>query len=272
MLIEDSQYDKWEFKCPTTLHRPFTRVKHPTGPADLTLALLLASQAHLGHSPSLWNTKTQAYIYGIRQGVHIISLDATLSHLKLAASVVRGVSANGGLILFVGTRSGQDQAIVGAARRTGGYHLFHRWLPGAITNGEYVIGRGRLKAEPVDPRKLEFGLPPQPPVIPKALKPDLVVIMNPLENHVLLRECTAHRIPTIGIIDTNADPSLVTYAIPANDDSLRCVEVIAGTLGRAGEDGRLEREARDKRRNMRIAMKEIKAVDGKVTIRVAEHA
>jgi len=169
----------------TCFHRPFTRVKHPTGPADMTLALLLASQAHLGHSPSLWNTKTQAYIYGIRQGVHIISLDATLSHLRLAASVVRGVSANGGLILFVGTRAGQDQAIVAAAQRTGGYHLFHRWLPGAITNGEYVIGRGRLKATPVDPRKVDFEMPLEPPVIPKALKPDLVVVMNPLENHVL---------------------------------------------------------------------------------------
>ena len=73
------------------------------------------------------------------------------------------------------------------------------------------------------------------------LKPDLVVVLNPMENWVLLHECGLHSIPTIGIIDTNADPTWVTYPIPANDDSLRCVQVIAGVLGRAGQEGQAVR-------------------------------
>ena len=76
-----------------------------------------------------------------------------------------------------------------------------------------------------------------------ALKPDLVVCLNPLENWVLLHECGLYNIPTIGIIDTDADPTWVTYPVPANDDSLRCVQVIAGVLGRAGEEGQAKRMA-----------------------------
>ena len=73
------------------------------------------------------------------------------------------------------------------------------------------------------------------------LKPDLVVVLNPLENYNLLHECAIHHIPTIGVIDTDANPTWVTYPIPANDDSLRCIETIAGVLGRAGEEGQEKR-------------------------------
>ena len=76
------------------------------------------------------------------------------------------------------------------------------------------------------------------------LKPDLVVCVNPLENHVMLHECGLHGVPTVGIIDTDANPTWVTYPIPANDDSLRCVQLIAGVLGRAGEEGQRKRRER----------------------------
>lgn len=79
-----------------------------------------------------------------------------------------------------------------------------------------------------------------------SIKPDLVVCLNPLENWVMLHECGLHGIPTIGVIDTDANPTWVTYPIPANDDSLRCVQLIAGVLGRAGEEGQRRRQARAK--------------------------
>ena len=182
------------------------------------------------------------YIFGIRQGIHIISLDITASHLRRACRVVSAVAESGGLILFVGTRSGQDRCVVNAAKLAGGCHLFERWIPGSITNGQQILGSCKMKFVDEYDRELK-GLKDELQDQP-ALKPDLVVCMNPLENWVMLHECGMNNIPTIGIIDTDANPTWVTYPIPANDDSLRCVQVIAGALGKAGEEGQQRRIAK----------------------------
>jgi len=179
------------------------------------------------------------YIFGIRQGIHIISLDVTASHLRRACRVVSGVAEKGGLILFVGTRLGQDRCVVKAAQLAGGCHLFERWTPGSITNGHQILGTCRTKVVDEFDREIpgfDEELQDRP-----VLRPDLVVCLNPLENHVMLHECGLNAIPTIGIVDTDANPTWVTYPIPANDDSLRCVQVIAGVLGRAGEEGQERR-------------------------------
>ena len=179
------------------------------------------------------------YIFGIRQGIHIFSLDVTASHLRRACRIVSGVAERGGLILFAGTRPGQDRCVVKAAELAGGCHLFERWTPGSITNGHQILSRCKTKV--VDEFDREMDGYAKELVERPALKPDLVVCLNPLENWVLLHECGMNAIPTIGIIDTDANPTWVTYPIPANDDSLRCVQVIAGVLGRAGEEGRMSR-------------------------------
>jgi small subunit ribosomal protein S2 len=197
-------------------YKPHELVLNPPRPKDITLELLLASQAHLGHSTSLWNPANQRYIFGVRQGVHIISLEATAAHLRRAAKVVEGVAYHGGIILFVGTRSGQAPAVVNAARLAKGCHLFDKWTPGSITNAEQILARCAIKAVDKDDQVIngfEEKLAKW-----RALKPDLVVIMNPLENYSLLHECGLNNIPTIGVVDTNADPTWVTYPIPANDD------------------------------------------------------
>ncbi|KAI9876139.1 MAG: 37S ribosomal protein, mitochondrial [Pleopsidium flavum] len=220
-------------------YQPHTLLTHPPSPRDITVELLLASQSHMGHSTSLWNPANSRYIFGIRQGIHIISLDVTAAHLRRACKIVSGVTERGGLILFVGTRSGQERCVVNAARLAGGCHLFERWVPGSITNGQQILGQCRLKVVDEFDRELQgFG---EQLVDRAALKPDLVVCLNPLENYVLLHECGLNNIPTIGIIDTDANPTWVTYPIPANDDSMRCVQVIAGVLGRAGEEGQKRR-------------------------------
>ena len=126
------------------------------------------------------------------------------------------VVKRGGMVLFVGTRDGQDRAVARAAELAKGYHLFERWIPGSITNGQQILGRCRTKV--VDEFDNEVpGFDDQLLERP-VLRPDLVVCMNPLENYVLLHECALNNIPTIGVIDTNADPTWVTYPIPANDD------------------------------------------------------
>ena len=218
---------------------PDAFVESPPAPSEVTLPMLLAAQAHLGHSTSLWNPMNSRYIFGVRQGIHVISLEATAAHLRRASRVVAGVAEHGGLILFVGTRKGQEFAVVRAARRAGGCFLFDRWVPGTITNGLQILGFAEKKAvDPFDRRidGFEDDLADMAPI-----KPDLVVCLNPLENYVLLRECGQQGIPTVGVVDTDADPTWVTYPIPANDDSIRCVQLIAGALGMAAREGRQAR-------------------------------
>ncbi|KAH9993276.1 37S ribosomal protein MRP4 [Xylariaceae sp. FL0662B] len=212
---------------------------NPPGPKDVTLELLMASQLHMGHHTSLWNPANARYIYGIRQGIHIISLEETAAHLRRAARVVEGVAYRGGLILFAGTRPGHMQIVTQAATLARACHLFTRWIPGSITNSDVILAGLAMQMldendEPVE--GMDRHLDDRRPLVP-----DLVVCLNPLENFVLLHECALANVPTIAVIDTNVEPSWATYAIPANDDSLRGVAVIASVLGRAGEAGQKRR-------------------------------
>ncbi|KAK4496919.1 hypothetical protein PRZ48_011368 [Zasmidium cellare] len=228
-------------------YRPHELLSNPPSPKDITLELLLASQAHIGHSTSLWHPANARYIFGVRgrkvdgeSPIHIISLDTTAAHLRRACKIVSGVTERGGLVLFVGTREGQARATVRAAQLAKGCHLFTKWIPGSITNGQQILGKCAKKVvnefdQEVPGFEDQLGAK-------AAVKPDLVVCLNPLENYVLLHECGLNNIPTIGIVDTDCNPTWVTYPIPANDDSLRCVQVIAGVLGRAGQEGQKRRQ------------------------------
>jgi len=176
----------------------------------------MAAQAHMGHNTANWNPANARYIHGEREGIHIISLETTAVHLRRAARVVEEVAYHGGLILFVGTRPGQMPIVVRTAELAGACHLFQKWTPGTITNRDTLLASGLLqivdeKDRPVN--GFEKHLMDRRPVMP-----DLVVCLNPLENYTLLHECGMATIPTIGIIDTDANPTWVTYQIPANDD------------------------------------------------------
>jgi small subunit ribosomal protein S2 len=232
----------------TPTYEPENLISNPPRPSDVTLELLLASQSHMGHATSLWNPRNSRYIFGIRDGIHIISLDVTAAYLRRAAKVVEEVARRGGLILFVGTRVGQQRAVVKAAENAKGCHIFERWIPGSLTNGQQLLKRCDMKV--VD--ALDQEIPEYKPYLQErgVLKPDLVVCLNPLENEVLLHECGIHNIPTIGVIDTDADPTRVTYPIPANDDSMRCIHVIAGVLGKAGQQGQQKRLEQSKAGNL----------------------
>ncbi|KAI0814020.1 hypothetical protein GGR55DRAFT_687031 [Xylaria sp. FL0064] len=220
-------------------YRPGDLFLNPPGPKDVTLELLMASQAHMGHHTSLWNPANARYIYGIRQGIHIISLEQIAAHLRRAARVVEEVAYRGGLILFVGTRPGQTQIVTQAARLARACHLFTKWTPGSITNSDVILNGMQIQMLDENDEPLEGfdrHLNERRPLVP-----DLVVCLNPLENYTLLRECALANVPTIGVVDTNTEPTWVTYAIPANDDSLRCLAVISSVLGRAGETGHKRR-------------------------------
>ncbi|KNB05941.1 40S ribosomal protein S2 [Fusarium oxysporum f. sp. lycopersici 4287] len=197
---------------------------------------------------SLWNPANSRYIYGVRQGVHIISLETTAAHLRRAARVVEEVAYKAGLILFVGNRKGQMEIVTQAAEMAGACHLFTKWTPGAITNRDVILKMAGTKV--VDHKDQELPGFESYRGSARPLMPDLVVCLNPLENYTLLYECGLKSIPTIGVIDTNVDPSWVTYTIPANDDSLRAMAVVGGVLGRAGQRGQQRRMADAKKKNM----------------------
>ncbi|KAL9624544.1 MAG: hypothetical protein Q9160_001208 [Pyrenula sp. 1 TL-2023] len=218
-----------------TEYLPDTHLKRPLPASGITLPKLLASQTHLGHATSLWHPGNSSYIFGIRDGIHIISLETTLAYLRRACRVVTEVARQGGLILFVGTRAGFQEIVVKAAKLSGGYHIFDRWTPGSLTNGQQILGKCRLKVvDGIDKEIEKFSdrLEDYP-----VARPDLVVCLNPLENEVCLHECGLYNIPTVGIIDTDANSSWVTYPIPANDDSLRSVTLLTMALGKAGQEG-----------------------------------
>lgn len=193
-------------------------VANPPKPEEVTLELLMASQTHMGHNTSLWNPSNSRYIYGVREGIHIISLETTAAHLRRAARVVEDVAFRGGLILIVGTRKGQMEIVTKAAALAGACHVFTKWTPGAITNRDVILQNARTQVVGKTDEKLDnfevYASSSRP------LMPDLVVCLNPKENYTLLAECGLKDIPTIGVIDTDANPTWVTYTIPANDDRL----------------------------------------------------
>lgn len=171
------------------------------------------------------NPNFMPYAYGTRAGITLIDLDHTLPLLRRAAKVVRAIAANDGQIVFIGTRPDLRPVVQKAAQRLGsqGYHVGDRWLPGTLTNKWQMFGHETVRS--------------------KRVIPDLVVLLNPLSNMVAIQECALSNVPTIGIVDSNVDPRVVMYPIPANDESPRTAEIVAGVLSIAGREGIALREA-----------------------------
>ncbi|KAF5386806.1 hypothetical protein D9615_001851 [Tricholomella constricta] len=209
------------FKPRHTLHKPA---------AQATTSALLASGAHFGHAATRMNPNFVPYAYGTRSGITIIDLDQTLPMLRRAANLVRAVAYAGGQIIFIGTRPDLRPVVQKAAERLGpqGFHVGDRWLPGTLTNKIPLFGLDVVKNTKV--------------------VPDLVVLLNPLANMNAIRECAIEHVPTIGIVDSNVDPRIVMYPIPANDESTRTAELIAGVLSIAGREGAALVETEKKRR------------------------
>ncbi|KAJ7489878.1 ribosomal protein S2, flavodoxin-like domain-containing protein [Mycena galericulata] len=186
---------------------------------NATVSSLLAAGAHFGHATSRMNPNFMPYAYGVRANSTIIDLDHTVPLLRRAANLVRAVAFAGGQILFIGTRPDLRQIVKSAAARIGdqGYYISDRWIPGTLTN----------TAELYSPQVARET----------AHIPDLVILLNPLKNITCIRECALAHVPTIAIIDSDADPRIVMYPIPANDESPQTAEIVAGILSIAGREG-----------------------------------
>ncbi|KAH8117497.1 ribosomal protein S2, flavodoxin-like domain-containing protein, partial [Phellopilus nigrolimitatus] len=199
--------------------QPHHSLHRPPAPGQLTLSALIAAGAHLGHSTSLLNQNFMPYAYGTRAGITLIDLDHTVPMLRRAANLTRSVAAAGGTVVFIGTRPDIRGAVKKASERMGvqSYYVGDKWLPGTLTNRQHHFGQHTVETTKIIP--------------------DLLVILNPLANMPAIREAAIEHIPTIGIIDSNVDPRIVMYAIPANDESTRTAELVAGVLSIAGREG-----------------------------------
>lgn len=226
---------------------------------EFTMRQLLEAGVHFGHHTKRWNPKMSPYIFGVRNGIHIIDLQQTMPMLYAALSAVREVTAAGGRILFVGTKRQASDLIADAAGRCGQYFVNHRWLGGTLTNWKTItasIQRLRDLDETLDTeesgltKKELLGLTREREKLQRALGgikemgglPDILFVVDTNKEAIAIKEAKKLNIPVVGIIDSNSDPDGISYAIPGNDDAIRSIALYCDLVSRAVLDG-LQQEA-----------------------------
>ena len=232
----------------------------------VSMKQLLEAGVHFGHQTRRWNPKMAPYIYTERNGIYIIDLQKTVKKLEEAYNFVREISAEGGNVLFVGTKKQAQDAIKEEAARCGGYYVNARWLGGMLTNFRTMRTRIDRLAQL---RKMEedgtFAMLPKKEVIKhqgeiaklekylggvKEMKkiPAALFIVDPRKERNAIAEARKLNIPIVAIVDTNCDPDEIDYVIPGNDDAIRAIRLIAAAMasavieGRQGEDAAAEAE------------------------------
>ena len=229
--------------------------------AVVSMKQLLEAGVHFGHQTRRWNPKMAPYIYTERNGIYIIDLQKTVKKLEEAYNFVRDLSANGGNVLFVGTKKQAQDAIREEAARCGGYYVNARWLGGMLTNFRTMRTRiDRL----TQLRKMEedgtFAMLPKKEVIKhqaeieklekylggvKEMKklPAALFIVDPRKERNAIAEARKLNIPIVAIVDTNCDPDEIDYVIPGNDDAIRAIRLIASAMASASIEGRQGEDA-----------------------------
>ena len=232
----------------------------------VSMKQLLEAGVHFGHQTRRWNPKMATYIYTERNGIYIIDLQKTVKKLEEAYNFVREISANGGNVLFVGTKKQAQDAIKEEAARCGGYYVNARWLGGMMTNFRTMRTRidrlAQLRKMEQDgtfamlPKKEVIGLQAEIEKLEKYLGgvkemkklPAALFIVDPRKERNAIAEARKLNIPIVAIVDTNCDPDEIDYVIPGNDDAIRAIRLIAATManaaieGRQGEDAGVEAE------------------------------
>ena len=224
--------------------------------AVVSMKQLLEAGVHFGHQTRRWNPKMAPYIYTERNGIYIIDLQKTVKKLEEAYNFVRDISANGGNVLFVGTKKQAQDAIKEEAARCGGYYVNARWLGGMLTNFRTMRTRIDRLAQL---RKMEedgtFAMLPKKEVIKhqgeieklekylggvKEMKklPAALFIVDPRKERNAIAEARKLNIPIVAIVDTNCDPDEIDYVIPGNDDAIRAIRLISSIMANAMIEGR----------------------------------
>ena len=212
---------------------------------------LLEAGVHFGHQTRRWNPKMAPYIYTERNGIHIIDLQKSVGMVDTAYEAIKNIVANGGTILFVGTKKQAQEAVKDEAIRSGMYYVNERWLGGMLTNFKTIKSRiAKLKEYEKMSEDGTFDVLPKKEVIQikkawekleknlggiKEMKklPDAIFVVDPKKERICIQEAHTLDIPVIGIADTNCDPDELTYVIPGNDDAIRAVKLIVAKMADA---------------------------------------
>ena len=257
----------------------------------ISMNYLLEAGVHFGHQKRRWNPKMKEYIYTTRDDIYIINLAKTVKKLEEAYEALKQIAADGGKVLYVGTKKQAQEAVEEAATRTNMFFMNERWLGGTLTNFKTIRGRiRRLEAIEKMEEDGTFDLLPKKEVIKikkeyeklnKNLRgirnmkraPQAMVIVDPRKEDIAIKEAHILGIPVFGIVDTNCDPDVVDYVIPGNDDAVRAVKLLIGALTNAvaevngneiidyvSEDEKSKPRRNDKRDNR---VKEEKKVENK---------
>ena len=217
----------------------------------ISMKQLLEAGVHFGHQTRRWNPKMAEYIYTERNGIYIIDLQKSVGMVDTAYNAVKDIVANGGNILFVGTKKQAQDSIKTEAERCGMYYVNERWLGGMLTNFKTIQTRiKRLKEIEAMAEDGTFDVLPKKEVIGlkkewekreknlggiKEMKkiPDAIFVVDPKKERICIQEAHTLGIPLIGIADTNCDPEELDYVIPGNDDAIRAVKLIVSTMADA---------------------------------------
>ena len=219
---------------------------------------LLEAGVHFGHQTRRWNPKMRPYIYGERNGIHIIDLRQTVDQTAAAAEYVRNLTSDGGVVLFVGTKKQAQAAVAEHATRSGMPYVNYRWLGGMLTNFQTIQKRifymrelRRLEAERRDQRTPQegtseaaaragqVGAEPGWGVVDLQKTPDAVFIVDVNTEATAVTEAARLGMPVIALVDSNSDPDQVDYVIAGNDDAIRAADLIAGAIADAAIEGRM---------------------------------
>ena len=260
--IKEGRYEEWRTDAAYSLQLTADIVKAARADgssnprrnkklAVISMQPLLEAGVHFGHQTRRWNPKMAPYIFTERNGIYIIDLQKTVKKIEEAYDFMKTVGESGKPVLFVGTKKQAQQAIVDEATRCGQYYVSERWLGGMLTNHKTIATRIKrlndinrmaedgtfeklskkevikLKAEAEKLEKYLGGI--------KDMKgmPGALFVVDPKKERIAVKEARILGIPIVGIVDTNCDPDDVDYVIPANDDAIRAVKLIAGRMADA---------------------------------------
>jgi small subunit ribosomal protein S2 len=222
---------------------------------SFTMRQLVEAGVHFGHNTRRWNPKMASYLFGIRNGIHIIDLQQSVPMLHRAMQAVRDVTAGGGRVLFVGTKHQASDVVAESAKRCGQYFVNHRWLGGMLTNWKTIsnsirrlreldeqLASGALSALT---KKEQLVLSREKEKLDRALGgikdmgglPDILFIIDTNKEALAVQEANKLGIPVVAIIDSNCDPAGITYPIPGNDDAIRAIQTYCDLMSGAVLDG-----------------------------------
>jgi small subunit ribosomal protein S2 len=210
---------------------------------------------HFGHQTKRWNPKMRQFIFGARNGIHIIDLQHTVKLFTRAFNFITQTVSNGDPVLFVGTKKQAQDVIEEEARRCGMYYVTNRWLGGTLTNFKTVKGsieRLRLIEKYATdgtferlPKKEVLGLNKERTKLERSLGgikdmgklPGALFVIDPKKEHIAVSEANRLQIPVVAIVDTNCDPDLIDYVIPGNDDAIRSIKLFTANIADACAEG-----------------------------------